>query len=47
MRIDWMLLQPGSQAGPDCPVGSYRVLDGEGASDHRPVQTEFVLAPGG
>jgi endonuclease/exonuclease/phosphatase family metal-dependent hydrolase len=47
MRIDWMLLQPGSASGPDCPVGSYRVLDNDGASDHRPVQTDFVLTPGG
>jgi endonuclease/exonuclease/phosphatase family metal-dependent hydrolase len=43
MRIDWMLLQPGSESGPSCPEGAYRVLDHEGTSDHRPVQTDFVL----
>jgi endonuclease/exonuclease/phosphatase family metal-dependent hydrolase len=43
LRIDWMLLQPGSETGPSCPNGSYRVLDNEGASDHRPVLTELVL----
>lgn len=43
LRIDWMLLQPGSDTGPSCPQGSYRVLDNDGASDHRPVLTEFVV----
>jgi endonuclease/exonuclease/phosphatase family metal-dependent hydrolase len=43
MRIDWMLLQPGSENGPSCPTGSYKVLDAKGASDHRPVKTEMVV----
>jgi endonuclease/exonuclease/phosphatase family metal-dependent hydrolase len=43
LRIDWMLVQPGSETGPTCPPGSYRVLSNEGASDHSPVLTELVL----
>jgi endonuclease/exonuclease/phosphatase family metal-dependent hydrolase len=45
MRIDWMLLQPGAESSLSCPPGAYRVLDNDGRSDHRPVQTDFVLAP--
>lgn len=43
LRIDWMLLQPGSESGPSCPPGSYRVLGNDGASDHKPVLTEFAV----
>jgi endonuclease/exonuclease/phosphatase family metal-dependent hydrolase len=45
LRIDWMLVQEGDAGSLSCPAGSYAVLSNGGASDHRPVLTEFTVAP--
>ena len=44
LRIDWMLVQSGEGDVLDCAPGSYKVNDSEGASDHKPVVTNFTLA---
>lgn len=41
LRLDWMLVQPGTDATVTCPPGRYDVLSAGGASDHKPVVTLF------
>jgi len=43
LRIDWTLVQSGADGKLDCPVGGYKVLGNDGASDHKPVVTEFSV----
>ncbi len=45
LRIDWMLMQPGNDEFIACPVGAYSVVGNDGASDHKPVITEFSVTP--
>ena len=41
MRLDWVILQPGTDNS--LLSKSYKVIDKEGASDHAPIITEFEI----
>ncbi len=41
IRLDWVIVQAGSENSLACLPGSYRVLDHGGASDHMPVRVEL------
>lgn len=43
LRIDWMLVQSGSDRTVECPASSYNVVGNDGASDHKPVITEMTV----
>jgi endonuclease/exonuclease/phosphatase family metal-dependent hydrolase len=46
LRIDWMLVQSGTASVLDCPAGEpkrYQVEGNDGASDHKPVRTNFIV----
>jgi endonuclease/exonuclease/phosphatase family metal-dependent hydrolase len=46
LRIDWMLVQSGAGSVLDCPAQEprrYKVEGNDGASDHKPVRTDFVV----
>jgi endonuclease/exonuclease/phosphatase family metal-dependent hydrolase len=46
LRIDWMLVQSGTGSVLDCPSAEprrYKVESADGASDHKPVRTDFLV----
>jgi len=44
LRIDWMLVQPGSAGSIDCPTkDGYSVQGNDGTSDHKPVVTRMAV----